>query len=94
MTRKPKWQDQVEEKIERALEVTEAPAQPPRAEEREPDFLWYGRPVYRCQVCGDKFERVENLESVLKHEAEEHGGAVRPSPILGADGKPLLVEEA
>jgi hypothetical protein len=94
MTRKPKWQEQVEEKIERALEPATASTQAPKAEEREPDFCWYGRPVYRCRECGDKYERVENLESVLRHEEEVHGGAVRQSSILGADGKPLTVLEA
>lgn len=60
---------------------------------RAPDFHWYGRPVFRCRFCGEKYERVENLDSVLKHEEELHG-VIRMSPILGADGKPLTVSEA
>jgi len=96
MTRKPKWQEQVEEKIERALEPRAAFSQSPAgmAQGREPDFLWYGRPVFRCRECGDKYERVENLEAVLRHEEETHGVVARPSPILGTDGKPLTVLEA
>ncbi len=65
----------------------------PKADERAPDFLWSGRPVYRCRVCGDRYERVENLAAVLEHEAEQHGSAIQPSRILGVDGKPLLVRE-
>ena len=61
--------------------------------EREPDLLWSGRPVYRCQICGPRYERVENLASVLDHEREAHGLTIRPSRILGTDGEPLLVEE-
>jgi hypothetical protein len=57
---------------------------------REPDAMWAGRPVYRCQFCG--YERVDNLGAVLEHEVG-HGPQVRPSPILGADGEPILVEE-
>ena len=60
---------------------------------REPDYLWSGQPVYRCSVCGDRYERVDDLESVLEHEAEAHPTFVRPSPILGTDGRALLVEE-
>jgi hypothetical protein len=63
---------------------------------REPDFHWGGRPVYRCQLgCGDRFERVENLEAVLRHEEEAHASSrsVRMSSILGADGQPLQVVE-
>ena len=98
MTRKPKWQQQVEERIERvvgAIATTSADAstRPSSTETREPAFYWSGRPVYRCRVCDDKYERVENLDSVLKHEAEQHGGSMRPSAILGADGKPMSVEE-
>jgi hypothetical protein len=94
MTRKPKWQEKVEATIERELEAKPAPVAPPVVEERAPDFLWSGEPVYRCRVCGDRYERRGNLESVLKHEAEEHGPTVRPSAILGTDGKPLTVLEA
>lgn len=61
--------------------------------ERKPDFHWNGRPVYRCQICGPRYERVENRASVLKHETEVHGSMIRPSRILGTDGEPLLVEE-
>jgi hypothetical protein len=60
--------------------------------ERQPDFHWAGRPVYRCRICG-RYERVENLAAVEEHEAAAHGPVVRPSPILGEDGKPLLVVE-
>jgi len=91
---KSKWQEQIEEKIERVLAPKETSLQPPKVEVREPDFLWSGRPVYRCRECGDKYERVENLVSVLKHEEERHGLLPRPSSILGADGKPLTVLEA
>lgn len=71
---------------------------PAAIETREPDFLWQGtRPVFRCRFCGDHFERVENLEAVLKHEREAHGeknvAAIRTSRILGEDGNPLQVEE-
>jgi hypothetical protein len=69
----------------------------PAVEAREPDFLWQGtRPVYRCRFCGDHFERVEDLDAVLKHEQEVHAekeSPVRTSRILGEDGNPLQVEE-
>lgn len=63
---------------------------------REPDFLWGGRPVYRCRTCGDRFERLEDLPAVLQHEAEAHAAPapiVRESPILGPGGETLMVEE-
>ena len=63
---------------------------------REPDFLWGGRPVFRCRVCGSGYERVENLAAVLEHERAAHpepAPVVRQSPILGPDGEPLVVVE-
>jgi hypothetical protein len=63
---------------------------------REPDLHWKGRPVYRCRICGPRFERVGNLKAVLNHEAANHAPApprLRESPILGADGQPLVVKE-
>lgn len=61
--------------------------------ERQPDFLWSGRPVYRCQVCADRYERIDDLTAVLQHETEAHEVAptVRESRILGADGHPIVV---
>ena len=94
MSRKPKWQEQVEEKIERALDPKPAPVATTSDEGRAPDFLWSGRPVYRCQVCGEKYERLENLDAVLRHEEEAHGAGIRVSAILGADGNPLTILEA
>lgn len=64
--------------------------------EREPAFHWNGRPVYRCAVCGDRYERVGNLAAVLEHEAKEHAPRapiLRASRILGADGEPLMVTD-
>lgn len=60
---------------------------------REPDFHWNGRPVFRCKVCGSRYERVENLAAVLAHEAEAHGPTVRESRILGPDGQAVLIAE-
>jgi hypothetical protein len=63
---------------------------------RAPDFTWNGRDVYRCRECGDRFERVDNLEAVLEHEAEAHAPAPpasRTSRILGSDGDPLQVTD-
>ena len=61
--------------------------------ERAPDFVWAGRPVFRCRWCGDRFERVEDVASVIRHEQEAHAqsGVPRVSPILGPDGLPLVV---
>ena len=59
-------------------------------EDREPDFLWGGKPVYRCRLC--PYERMENLAAVLEHEAG-HQRTVRESKILGSDGEPLSVME-
>jgi hypothetical protein len=60
--------------------------------ERAPDFLWSGRPVYRCRLC--PYERVENLAAVLQHEGEHHQPpAARTSSILGQDGAPLKVTD-
>lgn len=61
------------------------------SEIRQPTFLWGGRPVFRCGHC--PYERVENLDAVLKHEAEAHAPVVHESPILGPDGAPLMVAE-
>jgi len=59
---------------------------------RVPDFLWNGRPVYRCRLC--PYERVENLAAVLQHEGEHHQPpATRTSSILGLDGAPLKVTD-
>lgn len=59
--------------------------------EREPVKWWDGRPVYRCRFC--RYERVANLLAVVTHEADAHAETpARESPILGADGEPLLVE--
>ncbi len=69
----------------------------PQAEPREPHHWYYGRPVYRCRVCAQRYERVDNLAAVLQHEAEAHPEPspppvlVRESPILGPDGNPVLV---
>lgn len=61
--------------------------------ERAPDFHWNGQPVYRCQTCGDHYERVANLAAVLNHEAQFHGPTVRASLILGSGGETLMVAE-
>lgn len=58
---------------------------------RKPNFFWSGRPVYRCQYCGDHYERVENPEAVIQHEAEMHGNTFRESPILAPGGEPAMV---
>lgn len=69
----------------------------PTPGERAPHHTYYGRPVYRCRVCAQRYERVDNLAAVLRHEAEAHPEPppppvlVRESPILGPDGKPVLV---
>lgn len=69
----------------------------PAPGERAPHHMYYGRPVYRCRVCAQRYERVDNLAAVLRHEAEAHPEPppppvlVRESPILGPDGKPVLV---
>lgn len=59
------------------------------AGERKPDFLWSGRPVFRCKHEGCTYERLENLADVLEHE-KGHQPPARESRILGADGEPLL----
>jgi hypothetical protein len=62
--------------------------------ERAPDFVWAGRSVFRCRWCGDRFERVEDVASVIRHEQEVHevnAAASRVSSILGPDGLPLVV---
>ena len=58
--------------------------------EREPDFVWGGRPVYRCRHC--RYERVDNLEAVLEHE-RAHESETRPSAIVGPSGEALLIEK-
>ena len=66
----------------------------PQAEPRAPHHMYYGRPVYRCRVCAQRYERVDNLTAVLEHEATAHPEPpvlVRESPVLGPDGKPVLV---
>jgi hypothetical protein len=69
-----------------------APAFVPAAGERAPDFLWNGRPVYRCRIC-QRYERIENLAAVERHEVEAHTKApeVRESRIVGLDGQPLQI---
>lgn len=62
--------------------------------QREPHHEHYGRPVYRCVECGDRYERVGNLAAVVRHEREAHGIGVAPGResafILGPDGEPAL----
>lgn len=82
---------------EKKAVAAEAPSPPPVTEPalakgRKPDYQWLGKPVYRChRKEGCQYERVENLEAVLRHE-EGHQPPVQESRILGADGKPLKVE--
>jgi hypothetical protein len=89
VTRKPKWQEQVEAKIEVAITPKEEWVDIPLPG-RKPDAMWNGLPVYRCSRC--PYERVDNADAVTEHEAG-HGPYVRPSSILGADGQPFEVEE-
>jgi hypothetical protein len=89
VSRKPKWQDQVEQKIEAAIAPKDEWIDIPVAT-RAPDAMWNGLPVYRCSRC--QYERVDNADAVTEHEAG-HGPYARPSSILGADGKPFEVEE-
>lgn len=63
--------------------------------DRQPDYTWGGRPVFKCHAHeGCQFERLENLPAVLEHELlhEETRQPPRESSILGKDGKPLKVE--
>ena len=60
---------------------------------RPPAYVWGGRPVWRCRFCGERYSRVEDLDAVLRHEAEAHQETVRQSEILGPDGQPFHVEE-
>lgn len=46
------------------------PTPPASGETRSPDFHWKGRPVFRCTREGCRYERVENLEAVLRHEQD------------------------
>ena len=98
-SRRAREQPAAEPEATRAQPAREEPpaATPsPSPSERAPDFLWAGRPVYRCRVCGDRFELMENLGGVLRHEAEIHAATpltVRESPILGPRGETLMVEE-
>lgn len=60
--------------------------------DREPSHFYYGKPVWRCGYCGHRFERVDDLRAVQRHEQEEHAPA-QPEPrvsssILGPDGRP------
>lgn len=66
------------------------PLAAPLTGERQPDFLWGGRPVFRCRQC--LYERVENLDAVLEHEAG-HQPASRPSVIVGPGGEALQVAD-
>jgi len=77
-----------EAQVESAAASADEPGPP---DERQADFLWNGRPVYRCRFC--PYERVENLATVVEHEAVVHQVVMRASQIVGADGVPLLVEE-
>jgi hypothetical protein len=61
------------------------------SEPREPDFHWGGRPVFVCPHC--PYERVENLDAVLRHEAEAHRPVIRESQLVGPGGEPLLMAE-
>ena len=66
--------------------------EPATAKGRKPDYHWGGKPVYRCsRKPGCTYERVENLDAVLRHE-ENHQPPVQESRILGTDGKPLKVQ--
>jgi hypothetical protein len=75
------------EKATRAAKAAaeEAPKQ------RQPDFLWSGLPVFRCRLCGDQYERVNDLASVEDHERTQHPTNARVSQVLGPGGKPLIV---
>lgn len=61
------------------------------AARREPDFLWNNRPVFRCRVCGPRFERIDGLDQVLAHEASH--ATSRVSPIAGPNGEAVIVTE-
>jgi hypothetical protein len=82
-------------------EAEPVPQAPPTPEpvpapqgEREPDFLWAGRPVFEChRGCGERYQRIENLEAVLEHERDRHPTVERESPILDAGGLPVIVRE-
>lgn len=83
------------EEQEAASEVPAArpPADPAPAApaERGPDFIWAGQPVYRCRLCRDQYERVDNLAAVLDHEVTQHPTNARVSHVLGPGGQPLIV---
>jgi hypothetical protein len=80
-----------------AHECTSPAAAPPAATagDREPDYTWSGRPVFKCRALqGCQYQRVENLASVLEHE-RVHAPAPAPereSLIVGTNGRPLKVE--
>lgn len=58
----------------------------------KPVFYWAGKPVYQCQVCGRRFQRVNNAAAVLEHERDAHSVS-RVSPILGPNGETVVVTE-
>jgi hypothetical protein len=71
---------------------------------RAPHHQYFGRPVFRCRWCKQRYERVDNLQAVLEHEQLVHGTAAEeeddPAPrvresalILGPDGNPALVAD-
>lgn len=74
----------------RARKATAPPAEP-GPEQRKPDFFWSGLPVFRCRLCRDQYERVNNLAAVLDHEATQHPTNARVSSVLGPGGQPLIV---
>ena len=90
MSRKPRWQEQVEQKIETALLEAPEPVEV-KAEDRGPDYLWMGKPVYRCRRC-TRYERVGNLAAVLEHETS-HAPEARESAIVGPNGESLVIVE-
>ena len=90
MTRKPRWQEQVEQKLEAALSAAPESVDVV-AENREPDYLWMGKPVYRCRRC-TRYERVGNLAAVLEHETS-HAPEARESAIVGPNGESLVIVE-
>lgn len=100
MTRKSRAKDVTEETAvaaeapaprERKAARAEAAAAEAPPSERQPDFFWAGLPVYRCRLCGDRYERVSNLAAVLDHEATQHPTNARVSQVLGPGGQPLIV---
>ena len=73
------------------LEAQAEVAAPTEPAPRGPSFMWSGQPVYQCRLCGDQYERVNNLPAVLEHERSQHPTNARQSHVLGPDGRPLIV---